>query len=177
MLLKRAFLLVLLAGCPSPELPECDLLSTTDVVLVAEDPNSVISDVTDGSQVTLMSAPQGGHILLAGARVRASSDCQLAATASLRDPNTQRVIALEQRPLLLDKRADGWAVPQQGLNAMPNIAVCPNSAASTSVDGHPFLLEVSLATLDGTPIVTASAMVTPTCADSYCTGDCAGPGG
>lgn len=176
MLLKRApLLLLLLAGCPRPELPECELLSTSDIVLVAEDPNSVISDVNDGSHVMLMQAPQGGHILLVGARVRASTDCQLAATASLRDPTTQRVIGLEQRPLLLDKRADGWAVPEQGLNAMPNLAVCPNGVASTSIDGHPFLLEVSLATLDGAPIVTASAMVTPTCADNFCSSDCAAP--
>jgi len=177
MLLKSApLLLLVLAGCPNPELPECNLLSTTDIVLVASDPNSVISDIGDGSQVTLMPAPQGGHILLVGARVRAANDCQLAATASLRDPTNQRVIGLEQRPLLLEKRADGWAVPQQGLNAMPNVAVCPNGVASTSIDGHPFLLEVSLATLDGAPIVTASAMITPTCADTYCSGDCAAPG-
>jgi hypothetical protein len=175
MLLKRALLLVVLAGCPNEELPECSLLSTTDVVLVASDPNSVISDVSDGSEVPLMSAPQGGHIMLVGARVRASNDCQLSATASLRDPATQRVIGLDQRPLLLEKRADGWAVPAQGLNAMPNVAACPSSAASTSVDGHPFLLEVSLATLDGAPIVTATAMVTPTCVDTYCHTDCAAP--
>ena len=173
MLLKRAALLVLLAGCPNDddELPECNAVGANDVVIVASDPFSVISDVTDGSQVPLMAAPQGGHIMLVGARVRTSKDCQLAATASLRDPATNRIIGLEQRPLLLERRNDGWAMPIQGLAAMPNVAVCPSSV-TTAIDGHDFLLEVSLATLDGEPLVTTSAMITVTCGDSFCRNDC-----
>lgn len=176
MLLRRAALLLVLAGCPhgddeSSDLPECTAVGQNDVVIVAADPFSVMSDVTDGSQVPLMAAPQGGHIMLVGARVRASNDCQLSATASLRDPVTDRVIGLEQRPLLLERGNDGWAVPKQGLWAMPNIAVCPSSV-TTKIDGQPFLLEVSLATLDGAPLVSLSAMVTPTCADNFCRSDC-----
>ena len=124
MLLKRAALLLLLAGCPSDDdLPECTMVGQDDVMIVASDPYSVISDVSDGSQVPLMSAPQGGHIMLVGARVRAAHDCQLSATASLRDPVTNRVIGLEQRPLLLERGNNGWATPKQGLSAMPNVAV------------------------------------------------------
>lgn len=169
----RAALLLLLAGCPNhgDELPECNAVGPDDVVIVASDPYSVISDVTDGSQVPLMSAPQGGHIMLVGARVRTSKDCQLAATASLRDPVTNRVIGLEQRPLLLERGTNGWAMPMQGLAAMPNVAVCPSSVTTMIVD-HPFLLEVSLATLDGEPLVTTHAMITPTCPDNFCRSDC-----
>jgi hypothetical protein len=171
-LLKRAALLLLVAGCPSDdELPECTSVGANDVIIVASDPSSVISDVTDGSQVPLMSAPQGGHIMLVGARIRASYDCQLSATASLRDPQTNRVIGLEQRPLLLERGKAGWATPKQGLYAMPNVAVCP-SAVTTMIDGHPFLLEVALSTLDGAPLVSVSAMVTPTCIDNFCRSDC-----
>jgi hypothetical protein len=172
-LLNRAALLLVLAGCPNhdDELPECNAVGTSDVVIVASDPYSVISDVTDGSQVPLMAAPQGGHIMLVGARVRAAKDCQLAATASLRDPATNRVIGLEQRPLLLERRNDGWAMPMQGLSAMPNVAVCPSSV-TTAIDGHDFLLEVSLATLDGESLVTVSATVKPTCIDNFCRSDC-----
>lgn len=173
MFLSRAALLLLLAGCPDhdDELPQCNAVGAGDVMIVASDPYSVISDVTDGSQVPLMAAPQGGHIMLVGARVRASQDCQLSATASLRDPATNRVIGLEQRPLLLERGQDGWAKPMQGLAAMPNVAVCPSSV-TTAIDGHDFLLEVSLATLDGEPLVTVSAMVKPTCVDNFCRSDC-----
>jgi hypothetical protein len=34
------------------------------------------------------------------------------------------------------------------------------------------LLEVALATLDGEPLVTTSAMVKLTCADNYCRSEC-----
>jgi hypothetical protein len=170
-LLKRATLLVLLAGCPDPTLPECDVVDAQSVALVAFDETKLF-DVTDGTHVPLVAAPQGGHILLVGARVRAASDCQLVATAALRDPATQRVLGLEQRPLLLDKRADGWAAPRASLDAMPNIAVCPSAAATTPIYNHEFQLEVALTTLDGAPLATATAMITPTCADAYCEGDC-----
>jgi hypothetical protein len=173
-LLRRAALLVVLAGCPEPTLPECDVIDSSSVVLVGSDNNDNMIDITDGTQVPLLGAPQGGHILLVGARVRAKTDCQLIATASLRDPMTQRVLGLEQRPLLLDMRHDGWAVPREGLDAMPNVAVCPSAAASTPVYNHEYKLEVSLTTLDGAPVATASAMITPSCAanDQYCQGDC-----
>jgi hypothetical protein len=172
-LLKRAILLVLLAGCPEETLPECDVIDPTDVVLVASDNSSAPFDITDGAHVPLIGAPQGGHILLVGARVRAAHDCQLVATASLRDPVTQRVLGLEERPLLLERNAHGWAVPRATLDAMPNVAVCPSAAASTPIFNHEYKLEVALATLGGEPITTATAMITPSCSDAYCESDCA----
>jgi hypothetical protein len=171
-LLNRAALLVVLAGCPEQTLPECDVIDSTSVMLVASDYNDTMIDVKDGSQVPLLGAPQGGHILLVGARVRTKTDCQLIANAALRDPVTQRVLGLEERPLLLDKRADGWAVPRHGLDAMPNVAVCPSAAAATPIFNHEYKLEVTLSTLDGAPVATASAMITPTCTDAWCEGDC-----
>jgi hypothetical protein len=174
-LLSRAALLALvlgLAGCPDDTLPECDRIDSSSMMLVASDYNDAMIDINDGSQVPLLAAPQGGHILLVGARVRAQSDCQLVATASLRDPATQRVLGLEQRPLLLDKRSDGWAVPRHGLDAMPNVAVCPTASATTAVFNHEYKLEVALTRLDGAPVASASAMVTPACTDSYCESDC-----
>ena len=176
MLLKRAALLVVLSGCPLYEttLPECNVIDTSSVMLVAADLDGRMIDVTDGTQIPLIGAPQGGHILLVGASVRAGNDCQLIATAALRDPASNRVIGLEQRPLLLEKHSNGWAKPRQGLDAMPNVAVCPSAAATSSIYNHEYKLEVSLMTLDGAEIANASAMVTPTCpaGDMYCQNDC-----
>jgi hypothetical protein len=174
-LLRPAALLMVLAGCPLEHtLPECDVLDTSSVMLVASDMNDMMIDISDGTRIPLIGAPQGGHILLVGASVRAATDCQLVATASLRDTATNRVIGLEQRPLLLEKHANGWAKPREGLDAMPNVAVCPSAATSTAVYDHEYLLEIALTTLDGAPVVSASAMVIPTCAanDGFCQGDC-----
>ncbi|HEY5924298.1 MAG TPA: hypothetical protein VIV11_21625 [Kofleriaceae bacterium] len=176
MLLSRVALLVVLAGCPLYEqtLPECNVLDTSSVMLVAADLDGNMIDISDGTQIPLIGAPQGGHILLVGASVRASSDCQLIATAALRDTATNRVIGLEQRPLLLERHSNGWAKPRDGLDAMPNVAVCPSAAATSSIFDHEYKLEVSLTTLDGAPILETSAMVTPTCpaGDMYCQNDC-----
>ncbi|NVB81538.1 MAG: hypothetical protein HOV81_24300 [Kofleriaceae bacterium] len=180
MLLRASALLVFLAGCPfgggddAANLPECSMVDDQSMMLVASTATSSMRDIMDGSTVDLIGAPQGGHILLVGARVKASGDCQLQATASLRDTTTSRVIGLEQRALLLEMHANGWAAPRQGLDAMPNVAVCPSAAATQNIYGHPYLLEVALATMSGMPIVSASAMVTPTCAtgDTYCQNDC-----
>lgn len=178
MLLKSASLLalLLLAGCPGDDdaLPQCDVLDTSNVVIVTTDYSNAMHDVSDGSSVPLIGAPQGGHIMLVGARIRTATACQLTATAALRDPATQRVIGLEERPLLLEMRDDGWAVPRQGLDAMPNVAVCPSAASTTAVYGHTYKLELTL-TRDGSPVVTTSAMVTPSCdGDAYCMQDCGG---
>ena len=174
MLLRSTLLIALLAGCPEPTLPECDVLDTSSVMLVASDNDGHITNLTDGSPVPLIGAPQGGHIVLVGARVKAAHDCQLVATASLRDTATNRVIGLEQRPLLLEQQSSGWASPRTSLDAMPNVAVCPSSAATTNVYNHAYQLEVALATLDETPIVTATVMVVPTCnpSDGFCEDDC-----
>jgi hypothetical protein len=65
-------------------------------------------------------------------------------------------------------------VPRHGLDAMPNVAVCPSAAATTAIYNHEYKLEVALTTLDGAPVATVSAMITPSCtaSDPYCQSDC-----
>ena len=176
MLLRPALLLVVLTGCPlfNETLPECTMIDASNVQLVASDLDDHMIDITDGSQVPLLGAPQGGHIMLVGARIKAASDCQLIANAALRDVATNRVLGLEQRPLLLDRHHDGWAVPRHGIDEMPNLAVCPASAATTTIYNHEYKLEVTLMTLDEQMVATATALITPTCqpGDGYCEGDC-----
>lgn len=176
MLLRTALPLLVLAGCPGDDdaLPQCDVLDAANVVIVTTDTSNAMHDVSDGASVPLIAAPQGGHIMLVGARIRTATACQLTANAALRDPATQRVIGLEERPLLLEMRDDGWAVPRQGLDALPNVAVCPSAASTTAVYNHIYKLELTLSS-NGTPVVTTSAMVTPSCnGDSYCMQDCGG---
>jgi hypothetical protein len=170
-LLARIAALAALAGCPNPELPTCHAASAIQAALVVADDNGGLVDVTDGSQVPLVRAPQGGHILLVGAKVMGAADCMLDATGALRDPATNRVIGLDMRPLQLSTASNGWALPTDpALSSMPNIGVCPSSIAQ--IDGHTFTLELTLVS-GGTPIATLSAAVTPSCGgDSYCHSEC-----
>ena len=179
-MLLRTLALCALSGCtldslfPDDDtLPECSVADTSAIALVASDGQRVF-DIADGAQVPLLGAPQGGHILLVGARVKTASACQLTATAALRDTTTQRVLGLEERPLLLDERADGWAVPPSTLDAMPNVAVCPSAAATSNVYDHEYRLELTLSK-SGRQLASLSAMITPTCSQNalaFCQSDC-----
>jgi hypothetical protein len=55
------------------------------------------------------------------------------------------------------------------------VAVCPNSAATTNVDGNPFALEVRLTGSGGGTLAQLAVTATPTCdaADPECTAECA----
>ena len=170
MLLSRIAVLACLAGCPDTWGPLQECTDVTDVMLVSSTLDDEMMDISDGSRVPLLGAPQGGHILLVGARVRSAQNCKLTANAALRDPTNQRVIGLEERSLLLDHRSDGWAVPREGLDSMPNVAVCPSSAATTAIYDRTFLLEMKLTSPSGT--ITRTAQITPTCTTEYCRGDC-----
>jgi hypothetical protein len=187
-LLARAALVgsvLVLAGCPAHDLPACHVVpadggavgggsNAVEAVLVAAGEDGALIEIHDGSPVPLVSAPQGGHIMLVGAKLKGSSDCMLDATGALRDPTSGRVIGLDERALLLSTGSGGWSQPSDPpLSSMPNVAVCPSSAATLSVDGNPYTLELTLR--DGsTTVATLTATVTPTCAagDGYCHTDC-----
>jgi hypothetical protein len=148
--------------------------------LVAADDMGNVHTIHDGDHVTLMRAPQGGHIILVGARVHTDDTCQLDATGSLRDTATNRVLGLDERTLYVDATGDGWAAPSQpaSLSAMPNVAVCPTSATTAAVNGNPYQLELSIM-LDGAQVADLEASVIPTCGadDGYCSTECGPSGG
>ena len=158
---------------PDPSLlPECNASEADTAMLVHGDSELRSIDMIDGATLPLIAAPQGGHILLVGARVKVARDCSFVATAALRDVATQRVLGLEQRPLLLDRGADGWARPREELAAMPNVAVCPSSAATTTIFDHEYQVELSVETRAGVQLAQLTALVTPTCSDDWCQSDC-----
>lgn len=164
-------MIALVAGCPlfHHDYPPC---SVGDTALLTVDYDHVV-DIEDGSMVPLVSAPQGGVIMLAGARIAGTTTCQLDATGALRDPTTQKIIGLDVRPLVVKPRGDGWLVPDPGLSDMPNIAVCPSAAATRSIDGNAYRLELSLQDSSGATLAQLAATVTPTCSDDgLCTSEC-----
>jgi hypothetical protein len=179
-LLSRLAWIALLPGCflyKDPDPKPCNAAGADTVIMHSGD--FAIHDTLDGAAIPLVSAPQGGHILLVGARVATTQRCEVTINAALRDPANNRVIGLEERAIIIDDRGDGWAEPTEwdSLSGMANVAVCPSSAASTRVDGNPFVLEVRL-TASGTLISERTVSVVPTCGsgDTYCHSDC-GAGG
>ena len=188
MLLRAAVLVLLLGGCPAPSHNQCAIPDggalggtngSLEAELVAADGDGNLITLHDGDRVPLMRAPQGGHILLVGARVHSDDTCDLDATGSLRDTTSNRVIGLDERTLYVSATGDGWAAPQQpvDLNAMPNVAVCPTSATTAAINGNPYQLEVAITT-GGMQVSDLEIMAIPTCAanDTYCAQEC-GPSG
>lgn len=183
MLLTRALCMVALAGgCVWPggdDAPsECDLTGDVEAEIVFADQAGVVARVADQPNVPLISAPQGGHILLIGARVHAKlASCSVEVNAALRDPATSRVIGLEQRPVTIASNGGDWAGPPPtiGLSDLANLAVCPSAAITTSLDAHPYQVEVRVVAA-GLAIAHTTATIMPTCGDTYCHMDCS-PGG
>jgi len=186
-LLRAAAICVLLAGCPAPTHNQCAIpdggalgggpggTNGLEAELVAADQSGNLVTLHDGDHVPLMRAPQGGHILLVGARVHSDDTCDLDATGSLRDTASNRVIGLDERTLYVTATGDGWAAPQQpvDLNAMPNIAVCPTSATTAAINGNPYQLEIAITT-GGSQVADLKIMAIPTCGtdDTYCAQEC-----
>ncbi len=162
-----------LGGCWLFDASPCDVDGTAEVGLVFADEAGRVHDVGQGDAIPLISAPQGGHIVLVAPRIRARSACEVQVNAALRDPASLRVLGLEERPVVVHPRGDGWAAPEDpaGLSDLANVAVCP-SVVTDAIDGAPFLLEVQLVDGAGTRIAGGSATVRPTCSHDYCRSDC-----
>jgi hypothetical protein len=174
MFLRAVVLLTCACGDDAIELPGCTGVEPASAVIVASTTEATIHDVVDNGEVELIAAPQGGHILLVGARIAAADErCQLIATGALRDPQTRRVIGVEQRPLLLERHPEGWLSPRAGLDAMPNVAVCPSAAAMVSIDGNLYTLEIELSSTTGAPLASLAATIQPTCSSEFCRAECA----
>ena len=131
----------------------------------------MLVDIHDGGTVPLLRAPQGGHIILLGARVMDASTCMPEATGLLRDTTTNAVIGQDRAQLYLQSSGGGWSEPSNSLSSMPNVPVCPSSSATRAVVGNTYSIELTL-TDGGSTIASLTAVVTPTCPTND-GGDCA----
>jgi hypothetical protein len=178
--------LLALAGCPFHHDPTCNA-SPPDAggvggtngayaQLVAVDETFTLVDIHDGGTVPLMRAPQGGHIILLGARVMDTASCMPEATGLLRDTTTGAVIGQDRATLYLQASTGGWSEPSNALSSMPNVPVCPSGAATRAINGNAYTLELTLSD-GGDTIASLTAVVTPTCSmnDDYCATECGPP--
>lgn len=121
----------------------------------------------DGGVAPLLMPPQGGKLIAPAVLARNVDGCGLQISAALRDPCDGKLVGLEQRPIDLRARDDGWAEPKDPvqLSNYSNLSVCPRANGMRDVNGAPYTLEVSVTDRDGRTAAT-SLTVVPTCAEA-----------
>lgn len=124
---------------------------------------------TPGAQVPLIAPPQGGWIVLLGARATNLDACHLTLTTSFRDTCGGAIIQVDRRPTQLDDTGDGWGLTN--LNSFGNLPICPEVTAKQDLHDVPYEVTVTLEDLDGQK-ATQSIVIDPVCPDPDPTGQC-----
>jgi hypothetical protein len=178
MLLSRvAAVLVVVSACgpaSGPDPKTChfgDPTAPLQAVIVVPK-GATYADLVDGGKVLLVRPPQFGRIGLVGVRATNFDGCNLTVNAAFRDPCTGRVLGLEERPVVMEPRGDGWAQPFQAseISNYANVGLCP--AQDTSPNGLATTLEVRVTDATGRSVM-LTAKATPSCGDDTgCPAEC-----
>ena len=147
-------------GPVNPPCPIGDLSAATELQIVHLDaPNAVIN--TQPMQVVpLMQPPQGGWIVLLGARARNIDGCRLRMTAALIDGCNGDIIDLDSRPTLLVTGSDGWGVSTP--TTFANLPVCPHPTATRDLNDVQYRMQVVVEDDDGRKATTELTLM-PRC--------------
>ncbi len=139
-----------------------------------------LATLVDGQEVPMILPPQGGKVILIGARVKNMDLCSLQANGGMFDgcQTPPRIIGREGRGLQMKINEDlGMAEPDrpETLNNYVNIPLCPNFTAVRDADGEPFNLEIRFSDRAQRSLI-LKATVTPVCAEpeqlARCTCEC-----
>jgi hypothetical protein len=123
--------------------------------------------VIDGATLPLVDPPQGGKILLVGARVKNLDLCTASVQVALKDLTSGYVVGLERRSVTWAIAPDGFAEPSEPVSFYDyaNVPVCPNANITQSIYGNPWQLEVRV--YEGDVMAAEQLLtVTPSCAAS-----------
>jgi len=161
------------AGAPdAPDPVRCPLgdPSATPMLEITHlDAAFQMSTTQPGSQVPLVFPPQGGWILLLGARATNLDGCRVDLTTSIRDVGGSTVLSLDRRPTQLDDTGDGWGLTT--VTTYGNLPVCPLAAPTRDLHDQPYEVTVELEDADGKH-ASKTITVTPVCPDPDPTGLC-----
>lgn len=173
--------LVLPAGCsgnhgagadagPRP-CPIGDLSAPAELEIVHLDASNTVIQTQPMAQVPLLPPPQGGWIVLLGARARNIDGCQLTLTTALVDGCDQQIIQVDKRPTRLEPGADGWGTST--VTTFGNLPVCPELTAKRDLHDVPYNVTVVVEDTGGHK-ATATLAVVPTCpaGDAVCMCQC-----
>lgn len=126
-----------------------------------------MADLMEGANVPLIVPPQGGMVVIIGARMRNVNICGMQMSALLRDTCTDRILGREGRPIFLERSADGWAVPIEPsrLDNYVNINACPNLVSSRDLDEEPYRVELRAVNLAAELEMTSQMSITAVCGE------------
>jgi hypothetical protein len=131
----------MLAPCPIG-----DPSASPEIEIVSRDMSGMVTKTSTDSSVPLFIPPQGGWVALVGVRAKNVDGCSLTVTASLRDPTTNRIVSLEERPVHLVVSQDGWGEPERPdlLDNFANLPGCPNATLSRKLFDEAYELKLRI---------------------------------
>jgi hypothetical protein len=145
-----------------------------ELELVVQTRDGELTALADGGTVPMTAPPQGGYVALIGVRVNNAELCGAELQIALIDPCSDRVIALERRPVSFRIADDLWAEPKQPaeLSDYANVAACPSVTPAHDVDRNPAIVEAQLFEPNGR-VTTRRIVATPSCeGDTWCECNC-----
>jgi hypothetical protein len=161
---------VLALGCgggePRPDASETqrcpigDLAAPAELEIVHLDAQNTVVESTAMAAVPLIQPPQGGWIVLLGARARNIDGCRISLTTALVDPCNDEILKIDQRPTRLIVGSDGWGV--SSVTAFSNLEVCPHITSTRDLNDVPYILRVRIEDDEGRKAQTEITLV-PTC--------------
>jgi hypothetical protein len=163
------------SGRDAPEAERCpigDISAPAEIEIVHLDAQNAVIKTQAMASVPLQAPPQGGWIVLLGARARNIDGCRLTLTTALIDACTNQIIQVDVRPTRLVPGSDGWGV--SSVTTFGNLPVCPQATATRDLHDVPYIVRVVVEDSDGKK-ATAELTVVPVCPDSppLCTCKCA----
>ncbi|MCA9646257.1 MAG: hypothetical protein KC492_36455, partial [Myxococcales bacterium] len=121
----------------------------------------------DGAEFELWRAPQGGHVLVVGARIRGLDSDTIELRARLRDEETGAIIQEEARTVVTAEVPNhpGWVETDRRTESQStHIPVCPDYDKNDDIEGRSYLLEVEVRELYADESEgKASLHIVPTC--------------
>lgn len=158
-LASSVLLATLMAGScghpPDPKPPsQCPggfLGGSTDTQLevFARGPLGEALPLSDGANVPLLNAPQGGYVAFIGARATNLDSCQVTLTGSVRDLANGQV-RLDERTINLEPDSTGWGQSNiDQIASLANVPLCPNEWSGTDIYAAPYGLTVSVQDAQG----------------------------
>jgi hypothetical protein len=147
----------------APEAQSCpigDMSAAPEVEIMHLDAQSAVVQTQAMAQVPLIPPPQGGWIVLLGAKARNIDGCRLNLKTVLVDTCNNEIIGLDSRPTKLVVGSDGWGV--SSVTMFGNLAVCPQQTATRDLHDAPYKVQVILDDDDGKK-GQAEMMIVPVC--------------
>ncbi|HWA78251.1 MAG TPA: hypothetical protein VG937_38210 [Polyangiaceae bacterium] len=105
-----------------------------------------LASAATGSELPLITPPQGGQILLVGPRARNLRGCHVVLATALVDDESGAVLTVDRRPIVLEPTAGDALAPKNpsGLSNYANVAACPVAGLTRPVNGTAYTLDMTV---------------------------------